>query len=172
MKKIMILLLLSLLPSAFCVEDTAVFSLNLVPDNAQYLRFGFLSHEPTSFGGDITEISISEIELDFPHRSGLGVIVENTDQVYAFYEAYGSHRFEIYMSLELSNSQSAFTVSWSDGSMDSTDTDGERIFSYRPSDGISSQYRELSIAASIPANATGSDAYSIGTINLNLEVLD
>ena len=151
----------------------ADFGLTWQPSNTQYLRFGFASKLPEGFGGTIE--SVNSLSMGNPVRQGADVIVTNTGVLFAFCEAYGNNRFNVKISaqdfaLEGQEATIPFTVTWSDGDVESSASSASTMFSYQPNLGVYSQNRELRISASLPGQASSGE-YT-GYITLDLEVIE
>ena len=157
MKRIACVIIIFLLSTCIfsSVEPmSSVFGLTWQTSDTQYLRFGFASRLPETFGGDV--LSVNSLAMGNPVRQGTDVIVTNTGALYAFCEAYSI----------------PFTVTWSDGDVESSTSasSASMIFSYQPNLGVYSQNRELRISASLPGQASSKE-YT-GYISLDLEVIE
>lgn len=177
MKRIACVIIIVLLSTCIfsSVEPmSSVFGLTWQTSDTQYLRFGFASRLPETFGGDV--LSVNSLAMGNPVRQGTDVIVTNTGALYAFCEAYGNSRFDVKISAQdfaIEGQESIpFTVTWSDGDVESSTSasSASMIFSYQPNLGVYSQNRELRISASLPGQAS-SEEYT-GYISLDLEVIE
>lgn len=180
MKRIACVIIIVLLSTCIfsSVEPmSSVFGLTWQTSNTQYLRFDFASRPPETFGATVE--SVVSLSMGNPVRQGTDVIVTNTGALYAFCEAYGNSRFDVKVSaqdfaLEGQEATIPFTVTWSDGDVESSTSASSAststMFSYQPNLGVYSQNRELRISASLPEQAS-SEEYT-GYITLDLEVIE
>lgn len=177
MKRIVCVIIIVLLSTCIfsSVEPmSSVFGLTWQTSNTQYLRFGFASRLPETFGTTVEPVK--SLSMGNPVRQGTDVIVTNTGALYAFCEAYGNSRFDVKISAQdfaLEEQEAIpFTVTWSDGDVESSTSasSASTMFSYQPNLGVYSQNRELRISASIPRKAS-SEEYT-GYITLDLEVIE
>lgn len=179
MKRIACVIIIVLLSTCIfsSVEPmSSVFGLTWQTSDTQYLRFGFASRLPETFGGNV--LSVDSLAMGNPVRQGTDVIVTNTGALYAFCEAYGNSRFDVKVSAQdfaLEGQEAIpFTVTWSDGDVESSTSASSAststMFSYQPNLGVYSQNRELRISASLPEQAS-SEEYT-GYITLDLEVIE
>lgn len=177
MKRIACVIIIVLLSASIfsSVEPmSSVFGLTWQTSDTQYLRFGFASRLPETFGTTVEPVN--SLSMGNPVRQGTDVIVTNTGTLYAFCEAYGNSRFDVKISAQdfaLEGQEAIpFTVTWSDGDVESSTSASSTsmIFSYQPNLGVYSQNRELRISASLPVQAS-SEEYT-GYISLDLEVIE
>lgn len=179
MKRIACVIIIVLLSTCIfsSVEPmSSVFGLTWQTSDTQYLRFGFASKLPETFGTNVVE-PVKSLSMGNPVRQGTDVIVTNTGALYAFCEAYGNSRFDVKISaqdfaLEGQEATIPFTVTWSNGNVESSPSasSASMIFSYQPNFGVYSQNRELRISASLPEQAS-TEKYT-GYITLDLEVIE
>lgn len=180
MKRIACVIIIVLLSTCIfsSVEPmSSVFGLTWQTSDTQYLRFGFASRLPETFGTTVEPVK--SLSMGNPVRQGTDVIVTNTGALYAFFEAYGNSRFDVKISAQdfaLEGHKSIpFSVTWSDGDVESSTSASSTsmIFSYQPNLGVYSQNRELRISASLPEQASSSEEYTYtGYITLDLEVIE
>lgn len=184
MKRIACVIIIVLLSTCIfsSVEPmSSVFGLTWRTSDTQYLRFGFASRLPETFGATVEPVK--SLSMGNPVRQGTDVIVTNTGALYAFFEAYGNSRFDVKISaqdfaLEGQEATIPFTVTWSDGDVESSTSASSTsmIFSYQHNLGVYSQNRELRISASLPSSLPGqasSEEYTYtGYITLDLEVIE
>ena len=177
MKRIACVIIIVLLSTCIfsSVEPmSSVFGLTWQTSDTQYLRFGFASSLPETFGTTVEPVN--SLSMGNPVRQGTDVIVSNTSVLYAFCEAYGNSRFDVKISAQdfafEGHESIPFSVTWSDGDVESSTSasSASTMFSYQPNLGVYSQNRELRISASLPGQAS-SEEYT-GYISLDLEVIE